>query len=105
MEIRKMAELYALYPEAQPGIRYDSPELLMIQYISEGSTEKVLTLFREKCRFSENPPAVDAPWGRFEGREQIHCFAEGFIARFEADGLTILPEFPAGVGRKSQDTL
>ena len=64
MEIRKMAELYALYPEAQPGIRYDSPELLMMQYISEG-----------------------------------------FIARFEADGLTILPEFPAGAGRKSQDTL
>ena len=60
MEIRKMAELYALYPEAQPGIRYDSPELLMIQYISEGSTEKVLTLFREKRQFSENPPAVDA---------------------------------------------
>ena len=28
-----------------------------------------------------------------------------FIIRFEADGLTILPEFPAGVGRKSQDTL
>ena len=105
MEIRKMAELYALYPEAQPGIRYDSPELLMIQYISEGSTEKVLTLFREKRQFSENPPAVDAPWGRFEGREQIRSFSEGFIARFGADGLTILPEFPAGVGRKSQDTL
>ena len=76
-----------------------------MQYISEGRTEKVLSLFREKCRFSENPPAVEAPWGRFEGREQIRGFSEVFIARFGADGLTILPEFPAGVGRKSQDTL
>jgi len=101
MEIRKMAELYALYPEAQPGIRYDSPELLMMQYISEGSTEKVLTLFREKRQFLENPPAVDAPWGRFEGREQIRGFSESFIARFEADGLTILPKFQTRSGGRS----
>jgi len=101
MKIRKMAELYALYPEAQPGIRYDSPELLMIQYISESSTEKVLSLFREKRQFSENPPAVDAPWGRFDGREQIRGFAEGFIARFEADGLTILPKFQTRSGGRS----
>ena len=101
MEIRKMAELYALYPEAQPGIRYDSPELLMMQYISEGSTENALSLFREKRQFSDNPPAVDTPYGRFEGRDQIRSFAEGFIARFEADGLTILPKFQTRSGGRS----
>ena len=81
MEIRKMAELYALYPEAQEGIRYDSPELLMMQYIAENNTDEVMALFREKRQFSDTPPAVDVPYGRFEGKEQIRAFAEGFIAQ------------------------
>ena len=38
MEIRRMAELYALYPEPQKGIRYESPELLLIRYIAENTT-------------------------------------------------------------------
>ena len=33
MEIRKKAELDALYPEPQEGIRYDSPELLLMKHI------------------------------------------------------------------------
>ena len=101
MEIRKMAELYALYPEAQPGIRLDSPEMLLMQFISEGRTDKALSLFREKRQFSENPPAVDAPWGRFEGIAQIRSFAEGFVTRFDAVGLTILPKFQTRSGGRS----
>lgn len=31
MEIRKRAELDVLYPEAQQGMKYDSPELLLIR--------------------------------------------------------------------------
>ena len=34
MKIRRRAELDALYPQAQEGIRYDSPELLLMRYIS-----------------------------------------------------------------------
>ncbi len=63
MEIRKMAELYALYPEAQKGIVYDSPELLLMQYISENNIDGVMGLFRETRQFSDDPPAVDAPYG------------------------------------------
>ena len=33
MEIRKRAELDALYPEPQKGILYDSPELLLMKRI------------------------------------------------------------------------
>ena len=101
MKIRKMAELYALYPEAQPGIRYDSPELLMMQYISENNTEKALSLFPEKRQFSNAPPAIDAPWGRFEGKGRIRLFADGFLTRFEAKGLTILPKFQTRSGGRS----
>ena len=101
MEIRKMAELYALYPEAQKGIMYDSPELLMMKHIAEHDTESVQALFPERRQFSEDPPAVDTPYGRFEGKEQIRAFAEGFIGRFEADSLSILPKFQTRSGGRS----
>ena len=101
MEIRKRAELDALYPEAQKGIRYDSPELLMMQYIAENNTDEAMALFREKRQFSETLPAVDAPYGRFEGKEQIRAFIEGFISRFEADGLTVIPKFQTRSGGRS----
>ena len=101
MEIRKMAELYALYPEAQKGIVYDSPELLLMQYISENNMDGVMGLFRETRQFSDAPPAVDAPYGRFEGKKQIRAFAEGFVSRFEAEGLSILPKFQTRSGGRS----
>ena len=101
MEIRKRAELDALYPEAQKGIRYDSPELLMMQYIAENNTDEAMALFREKRQFSETLPAVDAPYGRFEGKEQIRAFIEGFIPRFEAEGLTVIPKFQTRSGGRS----
>ena len=101
MKIRKMAELYALYPQTQEGIMYDSPELLMMRYISENNTDGVMALFPEKRQFSDAPPAVDTPYGRFEGKEKIRSFAEGFVSRFEAEGLSILPKFQTRSGGRS----
>ena len=101
MEIRKRAELDVLYPEPQKGIVYDSPELLLMEYISENNTDKAMALFRDKRQFSDDPPAVDTPYGRFEGKEKIREFAEGFIARFEADGLSIVPKFQTRSGGRS----
>ena len=101
MKIRKMAELYALYPEAQKGIVYDSPELLLMQYIADNNMDGAMALFRERRQFSDSLPAVDAPYGRFEGKEQIRVFAEGFISRFEANGLRILPKFQTRSGGRS----
>ena len=101
MDIRKKAELDALYPVPQEGIRFDSPELLMMKHIAGSNIRGVLDLFREKRQFSDQPPAVDTPYGRFEGKEQIRTFAEGFIARFEADGLSILPKFQTRSGGRS----
>ena len=101
MEIRNRAELDVLYPEAQKGIMYDSPELLMMKYISENNPEGAAALFRDSRQFSDAPPAVDAPYGRFEGKEQIRSFAEGFTARFEAEGLGIVPKFQTRSGGRS----
>ena len=101
MEIRNRAELDVLYPEPQAGIRYDSPELLLIRYISENRIDDAAALFRERRQFSDALPAVDAPYGRFEGKEQIRAFAEGFVARFEAEALGVLPKFQTRSGGRS----
>ncbi len=101
MEIRRMAELYALYPEPQAGIRYDSPELLLMKYIAENNIDGAMALFPEKRQFSDALPAVDSPYSRFEGKDRIRSFAEGFISRFEADSLTILPKFQTRSGGRS----
>lgn len=101
MEIRKMAELDALYPEPQKGIRYDSPELLLMKHISENNIDGATALFRDRRQFSDTPPAVDTPYGRFEGKEQIRDFALGFVSRFEADGLSIAPKFQTRSGGRS----
>ena len=86
MEIRRKAELYTLYEKPQDGIRYDSPEVLFMQYIAQGKADDALSLFPEQRQFTGALPAVDAPYGRFEGKAQILSFAEGFIRRFEAEG-------------------
>ena len=101
MEIRKRAELDVLYPEPQKGILYDSPELLLMKRIAENDTDGAAALFRDRRQFSEAPPAVDVPYGRFEGKEQIRAFAGGFIARFGADGMEAVPKFQTRSGGRS----
>lgn len=101
MKIRKMAELYALYPEPQAGIDYESPELLLMKHIAANQIDRALALFREKRQFSGALPVVDAPYGRFAGKDEIRAFAEGFVARFEAAGLSILPMFQTRSGGRS----
>ena len=101
MEIRKRAELDVLYPEPQKGILCDSPELLLMEYISEKNLDGAMALFRDKRQFSDEPPAVDTPYGRFEGKERILDFAAGFITRFEAEGLSIVPKFQTRSGGRS----
>ena len=101
MEIRKRAELDVLYPEPQKGIKYDSPELLLMKFIADGNTEEAVKLFRERRQFSDVPPAVDAPYGRFEGKAQLRAFAEGFVSRFGADRLGIVPKFQTRSGGRS----
>ena len=101
MEIRKRAELDVLYPEPQKGILQDSPELLMMKLIAENDPAGAAALFPDRRQFSDTPPAVDTPYGRFDGKDRIHAFAEGFIARFEADGLEIVPKFQTRSGGRS----
>ena len=101
MEIRQQAELTALYEKPQEGIKQDSPELLLMQRIAEGDIDGAVSLFREKRQFLDAPTAVDAPWGRFEGKKELHAFAKTLVSRFEADGMTVLPMFQTRSGGRS----
>ena len=73
----------------------------MMKYLSENNPESAAELFRERRQFSDSLPAVDTPYGRFEGKEQIRAFAKGFIARFEAESLQVLPKFQTRGGGRS----
>ena len=44
---------------------------------------------------------MDAPYGRFAGKAQVHSFAEGFLRRFGADAMTVLPMFQTRSGGRS----
>lgn len=99
--IRRKVELYTLYNAPQPGILENSPELKMIRCIAEGKPEEAAALFPEHKQFSDKPPVVDAPYGRFEGKDQILDFTNGFVKRFHADSLTILPMFQTRSGGRS----
>ncbi|MBQ7678243.1 MAG: hypothetical protein IJT34_00140 [Butyrivibrio sp.] len=44
---------------------------------------------------------MDTPYGRFEGPEAILAFAQGFVKRFHADGMTVLPMFQTRSGGRS----
>ena len=101
MQIRKVAELSALYSRPQSGIYYRSPELLLMRHISKGDIDGAMALFPEKRQFSDAPPVVDAPYGRFEGTDRIREFAEGFVGRFNATRLEVTPMFQTRGGGRS----
>ena len=100
-EIRKMAELYALYREPQKGIDLASPEVLLMERIARGETEQAAALFRDAKQFTGALPVVDAPYGRFVGKQAIRAFAEGFVRRFDAEALQVLPMFQTRAGGRS----
>ena len=99
--IRRKVELFTLYDEPQAGIKQDSPELLLMKYIEAGKPADVAELFPEHKQFYEALPVVDTPYGRFIGKKAIGDFAAGFIKRFNADGLSILPMFQTRSGGRS----
>ena len=101
LQIRRKVQLYTLYDAPQEGIRENTPELIMMRLIENGEASEVADLFPDHKQFSTASPVVDAPYGQFEGKQEIREFAEGFIERFKADGLTVLPMFQTRSGGRS----
>lgn len=91
VKIRKPCNLARMYASPDRKINANSPELRFMEAVCAGKTEEALSFFREKKLFGDVPPAIDAPYGRFEGLEGIRSFAEGFVSRFHADVAFLMP--------------
>ena len=91
MKIRTPARLASLYAGPEHPIDPASPELRFIKAACEKDADKALALFREKKLFGGVPPAVDAPYGRFEGLAGIRRFAEGWLGAFRAESAEVVP--------------
>lgn len=100
MNIRKQCSLKRLYADMIKDIKEDSPDLVFARALAAGKTDEVLSMFREKKLFWDEPPVIDTPYKRFEGLEGIKEFSEGFLKRFNATEATIDPVFQTiGGGR------
>ena len=86
-----MHEFIATYATDRKPIHADSQELRFMKALCAGDAEGAAALFADKVQFRDEPPAVDAPHGRFEGREAIRDFAGNWLASFGADRAEFTP--------------
>lgn len=91
MKIGRESSLIKLYAGSQRKILADSPELLFMNAICGGLADDALALFHEKKLFGNVLPAVDAPYGRFEGLDDIRKFAVGWLGVFNAESASVTP--------------
>ena len=100
LPVRKECSLERLYKDMKGEIKADSPDMLFVNALCSGNPQSVVDLFREKKLFWDELPAVDTPYGRFEGLDAIREFAQGFIPKFKADRVVFTPIFQTiGGGR------
>lgn len=100
LPVRKPCNLERLYKDMPQDIKTDTPDLAFVNALCAGKADEVANLFREKKLFWNEKPAVDAPYGRFEGLEGIRSFAENFLSKFNATSATFTPVFQTiGGGR------
>ena len=100
LPVRKACTLERLYQDMPQDIRMDTPDIAFANALAAGKVDDVVGLFREKKLFWDEAPAVDTPYDRFEGLDGIRSFAEGFLAKFNADRATFTPVFQTiGGGR------
>ncbi len=100
MKIRHRSRLAQMCVGFSSPIRKDSPEILFMQRLCAGQAEEACRLFGAEKQFG-GLPAVDAPYGRFEGAEQLRAFAAGWLARFGAVSAEIEPLVQTQSGGRS----
>ena len=90
MDIRHRSRLKQMCANFSSPMQENSPEIRLMQLICAGQTEEACKLFGKQKQFG-GLPAVDAPYGRFEGEEGIRAFASGWLERFHADSASTEP--------------
>ena len=101
LPVRKACSLERLYMDMKDPIKEESPDMLFVKALCSGNAQNVVDLFREKKLFWDELPAVDTPYGRFEGLDAIREFAQGFIPKFKADRAVFTPVFQTIAGGRA----
>lgn len=91
MKIRQKCSLAVRHSNPKHIIQANSPELKFAVALCSGLTDEAVGYFREKKLFGNIPPVVNAPYGRFEGLEEIRKFAEGWLKQFNAQSASVQP--------------
>lgn len=89
------------YSSLERVINANSAELRFVEHISHGDSERAMSLIPEQTLYGSAPVAVDAPQGRFEGRDAIRGFAEGWLGTFKAEHAFIDPVVQTQGGGRS----
>ena len=90
MDIRHHSRLKQMCANFTSPMQEDSPEIRLMRLVCAGQAEEACRLFGTEKQFG-GVPAVDAPYGRFEGTEGIRDFASGWLERFRAASATVEP--------------
>lgn len=90
MNSKNICSLASMFSNPKHKI-IDSPELFFIKAICSNLPEQAILLFREEKLFGKVPPVVDAPYGRYEGLDQIYGFAKNWLNTFHAESAFVTP--------------
>ena len=80
MKVQHASRLAQMCAGFDSPLQADSPEILLMEYLCSGQADQACALFGESRQFG-GLPAVDAPYGRFEGAAEIRRFATGWLER------------------------
>lgn len=85
---------------AAERINHDSAELLFLEALCRKNAGKAADFFEETQQFGK-PSVVDAPQGRYEGKEAIASFADQWLNDFGADSAEVEPVTQTNGGGRS----
>lgn len=95
----------AISPRAAERIDRDSAELLFFQAICAGDAESAASLFEETQQFG-GKSVVDAPQGRYAGKQEIARFAQKWLLDFGAEAAEVEPVTQTvGGGRSASEVI
>ena len=100
MDFRHRSRLAQMCAGFSSPLQEDSPEILLMAALCAGQSGEACRLFGETKQFG-GLPAIDAPYGRFEGPEEIRAFAAGWLDHFQATGAEIEPVCQTHSGGRS----
>lgn len=98
--MRAQSNFARLYGGPHRTILGDSPELRFLTLCCAGHGREAADLFVDR-RWDGTPPAADAPQGRYEGRDAISRYAQGFLATFGAQSGWVEPVVQTRAGGRS----